>query len=294
MMMEKTVFALGFFDGVHLGHQALLSWCRRMAEDMGCKAGVITFSGHPEALVTGNAPGLINTQEDRERLFRRYGMERVIVLPFDRQLMTMPYTDFFQHLLDCGAAGLVCGEDFRFGYRGEGNAQRLEELCGQAGISCSVVPQQRKNGIAVSSSYIRNLLSQGELETAEDFLGHRHMLTGTVVAGRHLGRTIGIPTANLTLPDGLLVPRLGVYICLVRVGDQEYPAVANVGTRPTVGGHHVTVEPWILDFDGDLYGKEITVEFCRFLRPEHKYPSLEQLRQQIQSDGLEARKFFGK
>lgn len=266
-----------------------------MADSLGCQAGVFTFLGHPDSLVTGVNVGLINTPADRLRLLKKYGMNTVVELPFDRELMTMPYHTFFRMLVDTyHAAGVICGENFRFGSRGEGNADRLRDACQREGIGCTVVPELKKNGIVISSTHIRTLLEQGDVETAEGFLGHPHLLTGTVVSGRHLGRTIGIPTANLTLPPELLTPKFGVYICRAAVENKRYPAVTNVGMRPTVGGHHVTVEPWLLDFDGDLYGKELTLEFCRFLRPEHKYPSLEQLKAQIQKDGLEARKFFGK
>ena len=132
------------------------------------------------------------------------------------------------------------------------------------------------------------------MEGAAEFLGHRHILTGTVVPGYHLGRTIGIPTANLVLPKGLLIPKFGVYICRCIVDGVRYPAVTNVGTRPTVNGSHVTVEPWILDFDGDLYGRELTLEFYKFLRPERKFPSLEELRGEIQKNAAETRKYFDK
>lgn len=293
-MEEKTIYALGFFDGVHMGHQALLAECRRMADSLGCKAGVVTFLGHPDTLVSGVTPGLINTPADRARLLRRFGMETIIELPFDKQLMTMPYLTFFRLLVGrYHAAGLVCGHDFRFGDRGEGNAEKLRAACAQQGIPCVVIPEQRKDGIPISSTHIRTLLEQGEMEAAAGFLGHRHLLTGIVVPGRHLGRTLGIPTANLILPKDLLIPRFGVYICRATVDGASYPAVTNVGTRPTVSGSNVTVEPWILDLDADLYGRELTLEFYKFLRPERKFPSLEELGSEIRKNAAETRKYFG-
>ena len=294
-MEQKRIFALGFFDGVHLGHQALLQACRSLADELDCKAGVVTFLGHPDQVVSGTPTPLINTPADRSRLLRRFGMDDVLELPFDKQLMNMPWMTFFRLLLTkYGAAGLVCGHDFRFGFRGEGNVEKLSSACRDAGIPCRIVPEQKLDGITVSSTHIRSLLERGEMERAEAFLGHRHILTGTVVPGRHLGRTLGIPTANLVLPRGLLIPRFGVYICRAAVDGASYPAVTNVGTRPTVGGQNVTVEPWILDFDGDLYGKELTLEFCKFLRPEIKFPSLADLQAEIQKNALETRKFFEK
>lgn len=294
MKKEKTIYALGFFDGVHLGHGALLRTCRTMAGEMGCAAGVVTFEGHPEALVRGQAPGLINTPADREKLLREnYRMDTVVSLQFDRALMEMSWQDFFRLLLEkYWAAGFVCGHDFRFGHRGQGTVELLQQACREAGIPCTVVTEQTLDGVTVSSTHIRRLISQGEMEQAVAFLGHPHILTGEVVPGRQLGRTIGIPTANLRLPPEVQAPRFGVYCCRAVVGGQAYPAVTNVGTRPTVGGRHVTVEPWLLGFEGDLYGKELTLEFYKFLRPEQKFHSLEALKAQIRADGEKTRQFF--
>lgn len=292
-MNEKTIFALGFFDGVHLGHQALLDACAKMSRERNAKPGVVTFAGHPDTLVAGKAQPLINTAADRERLLRRYGMERVETLTFDRALMKMPWEDFFAMLLNKGAAGLICGQDFRFGHKGAGNAEKLRNACREAGIPCAVVEDKMLDGVRISSSHIRTLLEKGEMENAVRFLGHPHILTGEVVPGRQLGRTIGIPTANLLLPKELLTPALGVYACLARVGGGTYMAVTNIGTRPTVEGHHVTVEPWLLDFDGDLYGKELTLEFHAFLRPEQKFASLEELKAQIHKDAAKTRTLLG-
>ena len=205
----------------------------------------------------------------------------------------MSWQAFFAYLTEeLGASGLVCGDDFRFGNRGEGTASLLETLCAQSHIPCAVVEEQTVDGVRVSSSYIRALIAEGKMETAVRFLGHNHILSGQVVSGRKLGRTIGVPTANLLIPEGVITPQFGVYACLVAIRGKQYPAVANVGTRPTVGGHRVTVEPWILDFEGDLYGKTITVEFHKFLRPEEKFPSLEVLQQQIQTDAQQTKAYF--
>ena len=292
-MEQKTIFALGFFDGVHLGHQALLTACRRMAEETGNAAGVVTFLGHPDTLVNGITPNLINTPADRVRLLRRFGMETVAELPFDRALMTMSYQNFLKLLVTkYNAAGFVCGHDFRFGRYGDGNADKLRAFCEAEGLLCTVVPEQKIGDVTISSTHIRSLLELGDVVEAEKFLGHRHILTGTVVPGHHLGRTMGTPTANLVLPRGLLIPRFGVYICRAVVDGVSHPAVTNVGIRPTLGGTSITVEPWLLDFDGDLYGQELTLEFYRFLRPERKFPSLVELQEEIQKNAEETRRFF--
>lgn len=294
-MNEKTIYALGFFDGVHLGHTALLKACRQMADTLGCKAGVVTFTSHPDTLVKGITPGLINTPADRKLLLTGFSMDTVVELPFDRALMTMPWQEFFRLLTEkYGAAGLVCGADFRFGNRGEGTAEKLKSACESIGIPCTVVPEQTLDGITVSSTHIRALLEKGEVEQANRFLGHPHILSGEVISGRKLGRTLGIPTANLALrSDAVKLPH-GVYACKARVEGKEYLAVTNIGNRPTVGGHRVTVEPWLLDFEGDLYGKTITLEFHAFLRPEKKFDSLEALKAEIEKNAAQTRNFFDK
>jgi len=294
-MKDKTIYALGFFDGVHLGHAALLKECRALADSLGCKAGVVTFTSHPDALVKGTTPTLINTQADRRSLLNAFLVDTVVELPFDRALMQMPWQAFFCLLTeDYNAAGLVCGEDFRFGNRGEGTAEKLKALCEEKGIPCIVVPEQKLEGITVSSTHIRSLLENGEIEQANRFLGHPHILSGEVISGRKLGRTLGIPTANLALRSELVKLPHGVYACKALVEGQEYLAVTNIGNRPTVDGHHTTVEPWLLDFDGDLYGKTITLEFYDFLRPEKKFDSLEALKAEIEKNALQTRKFFEK
>ena len=290
----KTVFALGVFDGVHLGHQMLLTACAHLAQRSGCAAGVVTFSEHPDTLVLGETPLLINTVAQRQRLLMGYGISQIKVLPFDKNLMNMPWQDFLAQLMEEGAAGFVCGEDFRFGYRGQGNARLLADFCRERELPFAVVPAQRMDGIEVSSTHIRKLLEIGEMEQAVRFLGHPHFLDGTVVAGQQLGRTIGVPTANLHLPEGVVVPRFGVYACKAIAQGKEYLAVTNIGTRPTVQGQGITVEAWLLDFEGDLYGKSLTLLFYAFLRPEEKFSCLEQLQTRIQKDARQVREFFEK
>lgn len=292
MQTEKTIYALGFFDGVHLGHQALLTACRSLANRHGCKAGVVTFVDHPDSLVFGKTPALINTIEDRKRLLFAYGMDSVTALPFDKALMTTHWSSFLTQLTEQGAAGFVCGSDFRFGAGGSGTAKKLSAFCDSRNLPYAIVPQQLLDGVRISSTCIREFLAAGDMEKANRFLGHPHVLTGQVVSGRGLGHTIGVPTANLALSEGVLLPRSGVYACKAWVEGNSYLAVTNVGSRPTVGGHRVTVEPWLLDFAGDLYGKQLTLTFHKFLRPEEKFPDLTALQREIQINAAQTRKFF--
>ena len=285
-MKEKCVYALGFFDGVHLGHGCLLKACRELADELGVEAGVVTFSSHPDTLVSGATPGLINTLDDRDRLLReQYHMDRILSLPFDRAMMETPWEDFFRRLTEkFRAAGIVCGDDFRFGHKGQGNGEKLLTACREAGIPCIVVPQISLGGLRISSTRIRDLIEMGLMEHAIHFLGHPHTLTGRVVHGHQLGRRLGFPTANLLLPEELVVPKFGVYACRCLVDGVRYPAVTNVGTRPTVAGIGVTIETWILGYEGDLYDREITLEFFKFLRPEIKFPGLGDLQEAVRAD----------
>lgn len=293
-MKEKTIYALGFFDGVHLGHGALLTACRTLADRIGCKAGAVTFANHPDVLVQGKVPVLLTTPEERERLMKeQFHMDTVVTLPFDEQLRSMPWRQFLMMLSErYGAIGFVCGDDFRFGYRGQGDAAVLVEYCKAECLPCAVIPEQMLDGRRVSSTYIRSQIESGDMETAIRFLGHPYTIRGKVVHGHQLGRTLGIPTANLLLPKGLAAPKFGVYACRCTVDGKTYPAVTNVGTRPTVNGEGVTVEPWILDFEGDLYDREITLEFYRFLRPEMKFPDLSALQTEIRKNAEETRRYF--
>ena len=292
--MKNTIYALGFFDGVHLGHQALLSECRKLAAKHGCSAGVVTFASHPDSLVKGNTPRLINSPKDREWLLREKNqMEILVTLPFDSAMRTMPWENFLDMLRKhYDAAGFVCGEDFRFGHRGSGNANALQQYCNRENLPCTVVPDQIVEGIRVSSTYIRQQLEEGDMATAVKYLGHPHVLSGTVVHGQALGRKLGFPTANLLLPEGLAIPKFGVYASSCLVDGRRYPAVTNLGTRPTVQGSGITVEAWILDYSGNLYDREITLEFHYFLRPEKKFPSLEALRQEIFRNAEETRDYL--
>ena len=287
----KRIFALGFFDGVHLGHRALLSECCALAAQMDCETAAITFKTHPKSLFSGPIP-LISTVHDRTRLLQQYGMDHVYPYPVTPEVMGMPWEDFLEELMEYGAAGFVCGDDFRFGHRGEGNSEKLKSFCVRRNLPCVIVPEQSIGGIRISSSYIRRQLESGDMATAVRFLGHPYALTGQVVHGHKIGRTLGMPTANLVLPEDLVIPKFGVYVCACLIDGKRHPAVTNIGTRPTVSGSGITVEPWILDFSGDLYGREITLEFYRFLRPEMKFPDLQALRQQIFADADQTRAYL--
>ncbi len=292
--MQGRVLALGFFDGVHEGHATLLRRTAERAREKGLEAAVLTFDVHPDVLVSGQAVALISSPEDRRELIRRgFGIETVLQLHFDRALMQMPWERFLDWVREeYAAAHLVCGHDFTFGWRGEGNPQRLREYCEKNGLGCDVMPEVCLDGASVSSTRIRGLLLEGRLEEANRLLGHPHVLTGVVCHGRHLGSTIGFPTANLTFAPGVLVPAHGVYVGRLELeGERERKyAVTNVGVRPTVDDSGaVTVESYIPDYSGDLYGKRVRLEFLAFLRPERRFDSLADLQAQIGKDAESVR-----
>lgn len=294
--MENTVIALGFFDGVHRGHGALLQKTAERARELGAVPAAFTFDRPPKEVVTGQPVYLINSDRDRQGLMERlYGIQQVVFAPFDRTMMTMPWEEYIQMLIhDYGAVHFVAGHDHRFGHKNSGNVLLLQAKCAELGLGCDIIPQVTLDGITVSSTYIRTLVEGGDIERAADFLGHRHCLSQTVQHGQRLGRTIGIPTVNLAVPEHVLAPAHGVYVTEVFLPDgRRFPGVTNVGTRPTVSDSGaVSVETFLLGFDGDLYGQEIRLEFCRRLRGERKFDSLEALREEIQHNIREAEAYF--
>ena len=296
-MKHDRVIALGFFDGVHLGHAALLRLTRRRADELGIPAAVLTFDTHPDTLVYHQPVPLINTLEDRKYLMEeKFSMDEVILAHFDRAMMEMPWEAFVEDYLlgELGAKHVVCGHDFSFGYRGQGTPDKLRRLCAQRGVGVNVVDKVSLGGITVSSTHIRQLIRQGDMEAAAQMLGHRHFLSGEVLHGKELGRRLGFPTANLALPEGLIAPAYGVYATLVTLPDgSAHPAVTNVGVRPTVHDQlGRLVEAWILDCTAELYGEKIRVEFFTRLRGEKKFDSLEALREEVLRNADETRIYF--
>jgi len=295
--MKERVIALGFFDGVHLGHAALLRRTVEEAEKRGVTPAVFTFAQPPKEVVTGIPCPLIGSGDDRKGLLERlFGIKDVIMVPFDHEMMTTTWEDFVTKILieRYHAVHLVAGHDHRFGHKNQGSPELLQAKCAELGLGCDIIPKVEVDGITVSSTYIRTLVGMGQMERAAKFLGHPHTLTQTVRHGRRIGHTIGVPTINLVIPPHVLVPSHGVYATRVYLPDgTDYAAVTNVGTRPTVNnGMDITVEPWILDFDGDLYGQTVRVEFHKRLRDEIRFDSLESLRNQIQKDAQATRDYF--
>lgn len=297
MEQTKRIIALGFFDGVHLGHGALLRRVSQLAAQRWAVPAAVTFDTHPTNLILKSPMPLLTSPSDRADLMMRYyGIREVIIAHFDRRMMELPWREFVTDYLvgEHGAIHLVVGHDHHFGYRGEGTPEKLKALCGELGLGCDIIPKVERDHVTISSTYIRTLIAQGELELANGFLGHPHTLTDTVAHGKKLGSTLGFPTVNLRFQPGVLVPAHGVYAAKVYFenGDSRM-AVTNIGVRPTVDdGDRVTVEGFILDFDGDLYGKTVRMELYKRLRGEEKFPSLEALRTEVLRNAEQTRAYF--
>ncbi len=295
--MENTVIALGFFDGLHLGHAALMERAKARAAALGAVPAVLTFDVHPDTFVKGTGVELLNSAADRSYIARRFfGIDRLFFIHFNAETMRLPWADFMASVTaQYAAAGFVVGHDFRCGWRGEGTAERIADWCAAQGLTCDVIPPVTLEGVTVSSTYIRSLLRAGDMERAAQFLGRPHLLTDTVRSGFRLGRTMDYPTVNMRYEEGVLVPPHGVYVSRVILPEgSARGAVTNIGVRPTFDGDRVTVETHILDYSADLYGQRLCVELLHFLRPERRFDGPDALRAQIRTDADAARDYFAR
>ena len=288
-MNERRVIALGFFDGVHIGHGALLKKTCERAAELGAIPAAMSFDTHPDTLVFGTPTELLNTMDERKQLMQSlYGIEDVIFCHFDKAMMNMDWEAFVEDYLirELHACHLVCGHDYHFGARGFGNAERLTEKCRALGLGCDVIGEVKLDGVTVSSTYLRRLLKEGRMEEAVRFLGHGHIISGIVQHGDSRGHTLGLPTANLALDASLLVPAFGVYGGWADAGELgRFPAAVNLGVHPTVHElPHPVAEASLLGFDGDLYGRFLRLELLFQVRPERQFSSLQELTAQIARD----------
>jgi riboflavin kinase / FMN adenylyltransferase len=309
-----TIIALGNFDGVHRGHQKVIEPIASVAqmnalvltgavyqpglESEGSAyalpiATVVTFYPHPQEFFTGERRPLLTPIQEKAQYLATIGIEQLVLLPFDRALANLTPQAFVEQILvqRLQAKRISVGQDFRFGQKRLGTTTDLQQIAAQYGIPVEVTTLHLHQGERISSSAIRQALSQGAVERANQLLGRPYQLIGEVVTGQQLGRTIGFPTANLKLPQDKFLPRSGVYSVWVTAPgwDQRQPGVMNIGYRPTVAGQQLTVEVHLLDWGGDLYGQTLTVSLEQFLRPEQKFASLDELKAQIQQDCEQAR-----
>jgi riboflavin kinase / FMN adenylyltransferase len=286
-----SAVALGAFDGIHLGHRAILGTAVAHARQGKLSALACTFDRHPmEVLQPDRAPLPITTLDERLELIAGTGIDTTVVLPFTPAVAGIEAKAFVHDVLvgTLKAREIVVGFNHRFGRGARGDAQLLETLAGPLRFRAHIVPALMVDGVAVSSSEIRSALQRGDLPAAARLLGRPYSIRGEVVRGAGRGRTLGFPTANIRTERPLGLP-VGVYVCRVQVGARDHQAVVNVGFRPTFGVNELAVEAHVLDFAGDLYDATVTLTFVRRLREERKFPSVDALKEQIALDVAAAR-----
>lgn len=286
--LKNTWLTIGSFDGVHRGHQEIIKNLSSGAHAAGAQAVVLTFHPHP-AKVLGKRQDFyyLTSPEERAALLSEMGVDFVITFPFDMQVAATSARDFVEEIhAHLGIRTLWVGHDFALGRNREGDIPFLSRLGKEFGFTVEVVEQVKVDDLVVSSSQIRALLRQGEVNQAQLLLGRPYSVEGTVVPGDGRGRTIGIPTANLRVWEEKLLPRSGVYVCRALIGEEFHGAVTNIGVRPTFDQQELVphVEAHLLDFDQDLYGKEIRLEFIHRLRDEQRFPNPQSLVAQIYQD----------
>jgi riboflavin kinase/FMN adenylyltransferase len=294
--MRPVVVALGNFDGVHLGHQAVVGRAVEEGRRWGLRTIAATFQPHPRAVLwPGYEPKLLTTPEVRRNLLLACGIDEVREIRFDRQLSKKSPREFVVEVLVglLGARMVVVGENFRFGHKASGDFAELRRFMRELGGEAYAVPISNVLGEVISSTRIRELVAEGEVRQAARLLGRPYLLRGEVVEGDKRGRTIGFPTANVLPDERALVPGRGVYAGHGQVGREPYGACINVGTAPTFDRRDSRVEAYLLSFEGDLYGEVVDVIFEGRLRPEKRFPGIGELKEQIAQDVEEARNFLG-
>lgn len=281
----KSHVALGFFDGVHLGHRAVLNDCA--ADKGGCMAVALTFADSPARILGRSKAGLLTDNRRKAELMETAGIDAVIFADFER-MKDMDAQAFITDVLfgQLRAKKVSCGYNYRFGRNGAGNTEMLKERGGKIGIEVSVIQPVASGGRTVSSSVIRELLQNGGIEEADRMLGYPYAVRGRIDSGNHIGSAMGVPTVNLTVGVGFVVPRYGVYASRITIGGRTYRGATNIGVHPTVGENETPLcETFLLDFDGgELYGEEAACELLRFIRPEQRFASPDELKVQIGKD----------
>ncbi len=288
---------IGNFDGVHLGHQAILERLKAHARAAGATPAVVTFDPHPQAVLRGHAPLALVTAARRTELLEEAGIDRVLVIPFDRSLSLVEPEAFVSEMLvrGLGVRAVVVGENFRFGHKARGDTAMLAAMGRKLGFSFEAVPLRELDGRAVSSSAIRRAIADCDLAWANRALGRHHQVPGRIVRGKGRGVGLGFPTANLDPPENFCLPGLGIYAGHLIVSDERLVSAISVGTNPTYGEHNpVTLEAYALDFEGDLYGEEGEIEFAAHLRPEQAFPSEAELAAAIKNDVAEVRRLLSR
>jgi riboflavin kinase/FMN adenylyltransferase len=288
---EKTAAAIGKFDGIHLGHRKLLKLILDQKQD-GLKSVVFTFDPTPEEFFTGRTVKQLFTRDEKRRAFERMGIDILIEFPLTQVTAATEPDDFVRRILvqQINADYIAAGTDVTFGDKGRGDQYLLRTLSKEMGFELELIDKVRLDGQEVSSTRVRNEVSDGNMTMAKRLLGDYYAVTGIVEHGRHIGHTLGVPTVNVLPPDNKLLPPYGVYKSIVTIGDEEFKGMTNIGRKPTISEkERVGAETYIYDFDRDVYGRFIEVRLLEFMRPEMKFDSLDALKKQVESDLRSAR-----
>lgn len=291
--LNYAVVTSGTFDGVHLGHQKILNRLKEIASRNAGETVVITFWPHPRFVLNPSDTKLklLNTFEERIELIKEQGIQHLLRIPFTKEFSNISSLDFIQKILveRIGTRKLVIGYDHKFGKNREGSFEQLQLNGPKFGFDVEEIPRQELEQIGISSTKIRQSLECGDIDTADHLLGRHYSITGRVVAGKKLGRILGFPTANLDLDTHYkLVPAQGIYAVLVKHESRIYKGMLYIGLRPTVGGSYQTIEVNIFDFDRDIYGEDISIQFIKSIREDIKFNDLEALRLQLVQDKVAA------
>lgn len=297
--LSYGVVTSGTFDGVHLGHQKILTRLTEITKANGGESVVVTYWPHPRTVVSNDSQDLklLTTLDEKVELLEQAGVEHLVVIPFTRSFSQLTSEEFIRQILidKIGTKKLVIGYDHRFGKDRQGGFDYIQQHQSEYGFEVEEIPRQDIEAVGVSSSKIRAALNEGNIHTANLFLGRLYNLTGTIVKGQQLGRTIGFPTANMQVDDPVkLVPANGVYAVDVLHNGNTYGGMLNIGFRPTVAGTTQTIETYIFDFNREIYGEHLTLFFREFLRPEQKFEGLPALVAQLKRDEEQARSVLAK
>jgi riboflavin kinase/FMN adenylyltransferase len=295
---KKTIITIGTFDGVHIGHRKIIDRVVRDAAEKGLESIILTFFPHPRIVLHG-ADGikLLNTVDEKTMLLEKTGLQNLIIHPFDEAFANLTAKQFVEDILvkQLNIAKIIIGHDHRFGKNRDAGIDDLIGFGHEFGFEVEQIPAQEIDDVSVSSTKIRNALSEGKIDLANDYLGYDYFLTGTVVKGRQLGRTIGFPTANIQIGESYkLIPKNGIYIAQSVIDGKIVRGMLSIGTNPTVGGQDLSIEVYYLGFDADLYGKTIAVSMLHFIRDEENFASIDELKAAILNDEAITLAYFSK
>ncbi len=289
----ETALALGTFDGLHTGHQKVIDEAKKLASENFVASGVFSFTPHPRRVLnSGKGPGVICSRRQKREMLAEMDLDYYFSQEFTRDFSRTEFEEFIKKILwkKLKSRHLIVGEDFTFGYRGEGTCEDLRRFGKMLGFNVSIISAQKINGEKISSTKIRNMISRGRVDRVPEFLGRYYTLAGEVIHGSGRGRELGYPTANLRLEADYVLPRRGVYAGYVKHSGEKYRAAANFGENPTFSEENFRIEIYILDLDEDLYGKRLSFCPVEFIRPEKKFNSIKRLRRTIESDILYTKK----